>query len=119
MASTNVISSVLGRAVDSVAGGTDIGVPCLAVRDDVLSTLTPADGDYTPLRVDSQGALHVTHAADSGSGSVTNDGTFAVQVDGTALSTWPPSPARLPRAWCRPAPLSLGGAPRATCSTPR
>jgi len=60
MASVNVISSVLGRTVDSAAGGTDTGVPCLAVRDDVLSTLTPADGDYTQLRVNSEGALWVS-----------------------------------------------------------
>jgi hypothetical protein len=51
-----------GKAVDSAAGGTDTGVAMLAVRDDSLATLTPADGDYTHLRVNSQGALHVTGA---------------------------------------------------------
>lgn len=50
----------LGKAVDAVQGGTDTGVAALVVRDDVLSTLTPADGDYTVLRVDSQGRLHTT-----------------------------------------------------------
>jgi len=93
MASTNVISSVLGRAVDSVAGGADTGVPCLAVHDDVLNTLTPADVDYTQLQVDLHGALHVAHAGELGA-AVTNDGTFAVQVDGAALTqlTWSPHP---------------------------
>jgi hypothetical protein len=32
----------------------------LAVRDDTLTTLTPVDGDYVPLRVSSTGQLHVT-----------------------------------------------------------
>jgi hypothetical protein len=52
----------LGKAVDSAAGGTDTGVALLVVRDDSLATLTPADGDYTHLRVNSTGALHVTGA---------------------------------------------------------
>lgn len=50
----------LGKAVDAVAGGSDVGVAILAVRDDSLTTLTPADGDYVQLRVNSTGALHVT-----------------------------------------------------------
>ena len=50
----------LGKAVDSVAGGTDTGVALLAVRDDVLTTLTPVDGDYVPLRVNAQGSVHAT-----------------------------------------------------------
>ena len=48
----------LGKIVDAVAGGSDVGVLVLAVRDDTLGTVTPADGDYTQLRVDSSGALH-------------------------------------------------------------
>lgn len=50
----------LGKAADAVAGATDTGVVPLAIRDDALSTLTPAEGDYAPLRVSSTGALHVT-----------------------------------------------------------
>ena len=53
-------ATALGKATDSAAGATDTGVPPLAVRDDSLTTLTPVDGDYTPLRVNSTGALHVT-----------------------------------------------------------
>lgn len=52
-----IIDNVV-KAVDGVAGGTDNGVPSLVVRDDALTTLTPADGDYTNLRVDSTGRLH-------------------------------------------------------------
>ena len=50
----------LGKAIDAVSGATDTGVVLLAVRDDALTTLTPVDGDYVPVRVSSTGALHVT-----------------------------------------------------------
>ena len=43
--------------------GTDTGIPALAVRDDTLSTLTPKEGDWTQLRTNSVGALHVTGGA--------------------------------------------------------
>jgi hypothetical protein len=49
----------LGKAVDSAIGATDTGGGALFVRDDALSTLTPADGDYTHGRVDSTGAQWV------------------------------------------------------------
>jgi hypothetical protein len=49
----------LGKAVDAVAGASDTGVALLAVRDDALATLTPVDGDYTHLRVNSNGAQWV------------------------------------------------------------
>ncbi len=61
---TSIVSGTgatnLGKAIDSAAGGTDTGVAALAIRDDALTTLTPIDGDYVPLRVSSTGALHVT-----------------------------------------------------------
>ena len=50
----------LGKAIDSVGGATDTGVVPLAIRDDALTALTPVDGDYVALRVNSTGALHVT-----------------------------------------------------------
>ena len=50
----------LGKAIDSAAGATDTGVALLAIRDDALTTLTPIDGDYVPIRVNSTGELHVT-----------------------------------------------------------
>lgn len=49
----------LGKQIDAVAGTTDTGVAMLAIRDDVLTTLVPIDGDYVPLRTNSLGALHV------------------------------------------------------------
>lgn len=85
MSVVNVISSVLGRAAGSVATLADTGVATIAIRDDVLSTLSVSESEYTQLRVDSQGALHVTHAAGDG-GAVTNAGTFAVQESGAALT---------------------------------
>jgi hypothetical protein len=56
-------ATALGKAIDSAAGATDTGVAILAIRDDSLSALTPAEGDYAPLRVSSTGALHITGAA--------------------------------------------------------
>jgi len=50
----------LGKAIDTAAGATDTGIAPLAIRDDTLSALTPIEGDYAPLRVNSTGALHVT-----------------------------------------------------------
>ena len=50
----------VGKLVDAVAGAADAGVSVLVVRDDVLGTLTPADGDYANLRVTSRGAAWVS-----------------------------------------------------------
>lgn len=47
----------LGKAIDSAVGGTDTGVAALAVRDDALGGITPAEDDYTSLLVDANGAL--------------------------------------------------------------
>ena len=67
----------LGKAVDSAAGGTDTGVAALAVRDDALTTLTPVDGDYVPLRTNSTGALWVrVENAASGGTSSTDEATY-------------------------------------------
>jgi len=53
----------LGKAVDDVAGAVDVGVAALLVRDDTLTTLTPADGDYVRGRTDSQGSTWVDVSA--------------------------------------------------------
>lgn len=66
-------ATVTEYAVDDVAGATDMGGLVLVVRDDALTTLTPADGDYTQLRVDSTGALWVNFT----------DTTIAVTQSGT------------------------------------
>ena len=58
----------LGKAIDTAAGATDTGVAALAVRDDALTTLTPVDGDYVPLRTTSTGALWVSSADTNANG---------------------------------------------------
>jgi hypothetical protein len=73
----------LGKAIDSAAGGTDTGVALLAVRDDALATLTPADGDYTVLRVSSTGALWVNVV--NGIQSIAEDTASAGGEDGLAI----------------------------------
>ena len=55
----------------------------LAVRDDALTTLTPVDGDYVPLRVSSTGALHVTGA---GGGTQYNMDVALGDADTTTLA---------------------------------
>lgn len=65
----------LGKAVDSVAGATDTAIPALFIRDDALTTLTPADGDYVPGRVDSTGSLHVRVSA-GGIAGIADDAAF-------------------------------------------
>lgn len=71
----------LGKAVDSAAGGTDTGVAMLAIRDDSLDSLTPAEGDYTHLRVNSTGALHVTGISSVTANAGTNLNTSALALE--------------------------------------
>lgn len=68
-------ATALGKAIDTAAGGTDTGVAVLAVRDDALTTLTPVDGDYVPLRTSSTGALHV-NVASGGIAGIADDAAF-------------------------------------------
>jgi len=78
-----VTATSLGKARDSALGATDTGVMALAVRDDTLTTLTPADGDYVPLRVSSTGQLHVTGAG--GGTEYTEDVATANPQVGSAI----------------------------------
>jgi hypothetical protein len=61
----------LGKAQDSVGGATDTGIVPLAIRDDSLSTITPVEGDYATLRVNSTGALWVQDSSLSAPGQAT------------------------------------------------
>ena len=78
----------LGKAIDTATGATDTGVLALATRDDALSALTPIEGDNVQLRTDANGALWVIPSGTItvAAHAVTNAGTFAVQVDGAALT---------------------------------
>jgi len=71
----------LGKARDVACGANDVGVMALAVRDDTLTTLTPADGDYAPLRLSSTGQLHVTDA------NITACNTGAVVISSGTVTT--------------------------------
>lgn len=52
---------ISGRYIrDDAAGATDAGINILAVRADTAGSLVSADGDYSPLQVDADGALRVT-----------------------------------------------------------
>lgn len=71
---TSVVPGVgathLGKAIDTAVGATDTGVASLVERRDTPAGLTPADGDFTTLIVDSNGRLHVTDP-NAGAGSPT------------------------------------------------
>jgi len=73
----------LGKAIDDAGGATDTGVAVLAIRDDALTTLTPVDGDYVALRVDSTGALHVNTGSSSDPSNVVADDSAFVVGTGT------------------------------------
>lgn len=66
---------------DDAAGGTDAAMSIAAVRDDALTTLTPVDGDYVPLRTTSTGALWVELATGSASPTQVDDAAFTVATD--------------------------------------
>jgi hypothetical protein len=55
------MSTLSGAIVTASAAstGTDPGLPTMFVRDDALSTIGPIESDWTPGRVDSNGALWV------------------------------------------------------------
>jgi hypothetical protein len=86
----------LGKAIDVAAGASDVGVAALAIRDDALTTLTPVDGDYVPLRVNSTGALHVTASNAAAVGTAGTAAADVLTVQGIASMTpllATPSPA--------------------------
>ena len=82
-------SNNLGKAEDAAHASGDTGVMALSVRKDTAAATADTDGDYQPLITDSTGKLHVNvgNTVTVGSHAVTNAGTFAVQVDGSALAS--------------------------------
>lgn len=80
-------AAVLHKVVDSAAGATDSGLAPLAVRDDALSALTPAEGDYVYLRVNANGALWVEDVNAGAAGpSKDDDSAFTIGTDKVAPS---------------------------------
>lgn len=53
----------LGKAEDAAHASGDVGVMALAVRNDAISTLTSASGDYAALTTNAFNQLHVTPCA--------------------------------------------------------
>lgn len=74
--------------VDAAAPAAPTGATFVMERDDALSALTEIEGDWTNPRASANGALWVSvdGTVTVGSHAVTNAGTFAVQVDGNALT---------------------------------
>ena len=79
---------VTGRAEDAAHASGHEGVVMLAVRRDTAAVGSDTDGDYSTINVDSTGRVHVNvgNTVTVASHAVTNAGTFAVQVDGSALT---------------------------------
>ena len=71
----------LGKAEDAAHGSGDTGVFILGVRRDANTTFVSADGDYTPLAVDANGALKVEIF--DGGDSHTIDGTVTANLSAT------------------------------------
>jgi hypothetical protein len=87
---TSVVPGVgatnLGKAEDAAHTTGDTGVMALGVRQAADTPLSGADGDYEPLQMDANGHLKVEVFDGGDSHTVDNAGTFAVQVDGDALT---------------------------------
>lgn len=79
---------VTGRAEDAAHASGHEGLVMLAVRRDTAAVGSDTDGDYSTVNVDANGRLHcnVGNTVTVASHAVTNAGTFAVQVDGSALT---------------------------------
>lgn len=75
---------VLGT--DTYTEATSKGVVMGAVRRDADTTLANTTNEFTPLQVDANGYLKVEIFDGGGSHTVDNNGTFATQVDGAALT---------------------------------
>lgn len=100
---THILTDANGKIVISNPGGTEYvedavaadpatGITTLAERDDALGGITPAEGDWSKLYVNANGALWVKHDGDitiaDGGNSITVDGTVAVSsVGGTVTVT--------------------------------
>jgi hypothetical protein len=69
----------LGKAIDTVAGGSDVGVAVLAKRVTTTGTVTPANGDWTNLQTDDSGNLRVNISA-GGSQAQVDDSAFTPGV---------------------------------------
>jgi hypothetical protein len=79
-----VAATNLGKAEDAAHTSGDTGVMSLAVRNDAGGTLSGTDGDYSPLQVNSAGALYVTGGG--GGTQYVEAAAAAADPTGTALN---------------------------------
>jgi hypothetical protein len=79
-------SANLGKAEDVAHGTGNVGIEILAVRRDTPVVGSDTDGDYSTVNVDANGRVYVNVHDGGNSITVDNGGTFAVQVDGNALT---------------------------------
>ena len=111
MSNTNVISvlpgtgaAALGKVTGGAATAADVGMAMLALRDDALATLAQAEGQYTHLRVNAEGALHVVTSGGGAGAAVVVVGPPS-ERPATCSTTW--QSLRLGRSaarWTSPAP---------------
>jgi hypothetical protein len=77
----------LGKAEDDPHVSADTGVMVLSVRDDTVTGVTSANGDYQCLKSDSAGRLYTT-AAQAGTWNITNvSGTVSLPTGASTEST--------------------------------
>jgi len=74
----------LGKAEDAAHTTGDVGVMALGVRNDTLSSLSGADGDYSPVQVNALGAVYTNAASKE---STANSSTSLLGVSGTFTGT--------------------------------
>jgi len=76
------VADISPYAFGDAGGATDKTIPVAAVRDDALSTLADAEGDYTQLRVNSEGALWIAGNITANPESIFVDNSaFTVDTD--------------------------------------
>lgn len=75
-ASADGSSMDLSRAEDAAHTSGDHGLMALGVRNDSSVALSGTDGDYTPIAVESSGAVHIH----DGGGAITVDGTVTAEL---------------------------------------
>lgn len=82
----SVVPAFKTLGTDTYTEATSKGVVIGAVRRDADTTLVNTTNEFTPLQVDANGYLKVEVFDGGGSHTVDNNGTFATQVDGAALT---------------------------------
>jgi hypothetical protein len=65
-----ISAAAMGKAEDAAHVSGDVGTMALAVRNDTAAVLTSADGDYSPVAVDSAGRIK-TSSNQTATGSIT------------------------------------------------